>query len=91
VCERMYSHMKAMCNFTVHGMQNRSKECYIIKRFVAYQFHNIMRNMVQNSACCIEGKHRFTSVGVKYMLGQAERELSTRRGMYNSTITFLKQ
>ena len=55
-CERNHSHMKATCNFTVHGMKNQSKEFYMIRRFVSYQFillTNIMRGMVniQNSSC----------------------------------------
>ena len=58
VCERTHSHMKATCNFTVHGMQHQSKELYIIRRFVTYQLiimTNIMHNMtnIQNSACYV--------------------------------------
>lgn len=57
-CERTHSHMKATCNFTVHGIRNESKKLYMIKRFVSYQFilfTNIMRGManIQCSSCYI--------------------------------------
>ena len=57
-CERNHSHMKATCNFTVHGIRNESKKFYMMKRFVSYQFilfTNIMRGMtnIQCSSCYI--------------------------------------
>ena len=57
-CERNHSHMKATCDFTVHGVKNQSKEFYMIRRFISYQvilLTNVMRGMVnvQQSSCYI--------------------------------------
>jgi hypothetical protein len=57
-CERTHGHMKATCNFTVHGIRNETKKLYMMKRFVSYQFilfTNIMRGMtnIQCSSCYI--------------------------------------
>jgi len=57
-CERTHSHMKATCNFNVHGIRNEAKKLYMMKRFVSYQFilfTNIMRGManIQCSSCYI--------------------------------------
>jgi hypothetical protein len=57
-CERNHAHMKSTCDFHVQGIRNETKELYMIKRFVSYQFilfTNIIRGMenIQQSACYI--------------------------------------
>jgi hypothetical protein len=57
-CERTHSHMKATCDFTMHGIRKESKKLYMLKRFVSYQcilITNIMRGMtnIHCSSCYI--------------------------------------
>jgi hypothetical protein len=57
-CERTHAHMKATCNFRVHGIRNETKKLYMLKRFVSYQFillTNIIRGMtnIHCSSCYI--------------------------------------